>query len=294
MSEQRTAVITGSNSGFGRLTAEQLVADGWRVFATMRKTATTNAGAARQLRDLGAHVVELDVTNDASVDAAAKTILATATPDVLVNNAGAAYFGILESFTPALAEQQYAINVFGPLRVNRAFLPAMRERGTGLIVYVSSVVGRLTMPLGGLYASTKWALEALAESSWYELAPLGIDVAIVQPGAFPTEISAKRSDPDDPARAAGYGQSAQRFTEGIFGSLGAAAQGRDPGDVAREIVRLANLPSGSRPLRVAVPSESGVETLNATAAAVQAAMFEGMGIGDLYPKSGKTPVETLR
>ena len=90
-------------------------------------------------------------------------------------------FGFVEAFTPASAEAQFATNVFGPLRVNRAFLPGMRERKAGLIVYVSSVVGRVALPFGGIYTASKWALEALAEVSSYELAPFGVDIAIVQP-----------------------------------------------------------------------------------------------------------------
>ncbi len=278
MSAQRTAVITGSNSGFGRVTAELLLGEGWRVFATMRNAAAANAEAAKTLRALGAKVVELDVTSDASVDAAARAIVAIATPDLLVNNAGAAYFGLLEAYTPALVEQQYAINVFGPLRVNRAFLPAMRERGAGLIVYISSVVGRITTPFGGVYASSKWALEALAESSALELAPLGIDVAIVQPGAFPTEIGSKSTRPDDLARGAAYGPEALQVAKKLSSGLAAAAQGRDPADVARAIARLANLPKGQRPLRTTVPNDAIVESINDCARQAQNAYLAALGM----------------
>ncbi|HUA07805.1 MAG TPA: SDR family oxidoreductase [Candidatus Acidoferrales bacterium] len=281
MSEQRSAVITGSNSGFGRQSAELLLADGWRVFATMRNAAGANATAASQLRARGAEVVELDVTSDSSVDAAASKILAKATPDLLVNNAGAAFFGVVESFTPAAVERQFAINVFGPLRVNRAFLPAMRARHRGLVVYVSSIVGRLTTPLGGVYAASKWALEALAETSAYELAPQGVDVAIVQPGAYPTEIGAKRGEPDDAARMQAYGAPAQDAAQRVFGSLAAAAQGRDPADVARAIVHLADLPQGQRPLRVSVPHDDHAEAINAAAAAAQRELLDSFGLSPL-------------
>ncbi|MGC2129323.1 MAG: SDR family oxidoreductase [Candidatus Aquilonibacter sp.] len=284
MSAQRTALITGSNSGFGRVTAELLVAEGWRVFATMRNVAGANAEPAEALRALGAYVVELDVTSDTSVDAAARKIVAIATPDVLVNNAGAAYFGLLEAFTPALVEQQFAINVFGPLRVNRAFLPAMRERGSGLIVYISSVVGRITTPFGGVYASSKWALEALAESSALELAPLGINVAIVQPGAFPTEISSKSTRPDDLARAAAYGPESLQVAKRLSVGLAAAAQDRDPADVARAIVHLANLPSSQRPLRTTVPNDAIVESINDCARHAQKAYLDALGMPEANPR----------
>ena len=137
---QRTAVVTGASSGFGKLTAQAFAADGWRVYATMRNAGAKNAASAADLRKAGINVVELDVTSDASVDAAAKTILGEAgTIDVLVNNAGTGHFGIAEAFTPAAVEAQFATNVVGPLRVNRAFLPSMREHKRGLVVFVSSV-----------------------------------------------------------------------------------------------------------------------------------------------------------
>ena len=285
MSNKRIAVVTGSNSGFGRLTVELLVADGWHVFGTMRNSATNNAGAATELRARGADVVELDVTNDASVDAAAAKILANGPPDLLVNNAGAGFFGLVEAFSPAVVERQFALNVFGPLRVNRAFLPAMRERRSGLVVYVSSVAGRTTFPIGGVYAASKWALEALAEAAAYELASFGVDVAIVQPGAFPTEIGSKTTGADDADRVASYGETTQRLVNAMYGTFGAAAEGRDPADVARAIVRLADLPAGMRPLRTTVPAEEGTDAINATSAAVQAGILEAMGLKDVLPKA---------
>jgi NAD(P)-dependent dehydrogenase (short-subunit alcohol dehydrogenase family) len=284
MSKQRIAVVTGASSGFGRLTAEALGADGWHVFGAMRNVKTKNAEAAAKLRAGGADVVELDVTDDASVDSAAATILARGTPDLVVNNAGTAFFGVEESFSPKLVERQFATNVFGPLRVNRAFLPAMRERRAGLIVFVSSIVGRTTFPLGGVYASSKWALEALAETSSYELAPFGVDVAIVQPGAFHTEIGNNRTEPDDTARAQSYGAAARRFFA-VMETLSTSAEGRDPADVARAIVHLANLPAGSRPLRTLVPNDEHIAAINATAGQVQAGLLRSMGLEDLLPKA---------
>jgi len=172
MPNQRVAVITGASSGFGRLTAEALAAAGWRVYAGVRNVADRNADAAKCLRAAGVMVVELDVTDDTSVDAAATRVLEEAgAVDVLMNNAGSGYFGITEAFTPAAIERQFAVNVFGPLRVNRAFLPSMRYRRRGLVVYVSSTLGRYVLPFSGPYAASKWAIEAFAEVSSYELAP---------------------------------------------------------------------------------------------------------------------------
>jgi NAD(P)-dependent dehydrogenase (short-subunit alcohol dehydrogenase family) len=266
---QRTAVVTGASSGFGKLTAQAFAADGWRVYATMRNTSTKNAESAADLRKAGVNVVELDVTSDGSVDAAAKTILSEAgAVDVLVNNAGIGHFGYLEAFTPASVEAQYATNVVGPLRVNRAFLPTMRERKRGLIVFVSSVVGRFASPFGGVYASSKWALEALAETASYELASFGVDVAIVEPGAFATEIFGKVVGPDDADRAAAY-SSLDEANAAFSASLGEQAQTRDPQEVADAILVLANAPAGSRPLRTTVPPNPGVDAINAAVAPIQ-------------------------
>jgi NAD(P)-dependent dehydrogenase (short-subunit alcohol dehydrogenase family) len=266
---QRTAVVTGASSGFGKLTAQAFAADGWRVYATMRNTAAGNAGSATDLRKAGITVVELDVTSDASVDAAAKTILGEAgAVDVLVNNAGTGFFGYTEAFTPAAVEAQYATNVIGPLRVNRAFLPSMRAQKRGLVVYVSSVVGRFATPFGGIYTSSKWALEALAETASYELAPFGIDVAIIEPGAFMTEIFGKVARPDDADRAAAY-SSLDEASAAFSAGLGEQAQGRDPKEVADAILHVANLPAGSRPLRTTVPPNPGVDAINAAVAPIQ-------------------------
>jgi NAD(P)-dependent dehydrogenase (short-subunit alcohol dehydrogenase family) len=285
MLNQRTAVVTGAGTGFGRLTALAFAADGWRVFGTLRDSATRNAEAAAGLRAGGVTVVELDVTDDASVEAAANAIQVDgAAVDVLVNNAGSGFFGIQEAFTPALAERQFATNVIGPLRVNRAFLPAMRERRSGLIVYVSSVVGRFALPYGGIYVSSKWALEAQAEVASYELAPFGIDVAIVQPGAYPTEIFGKTVVADDVARAEAYGAAA-KYGDIVNAGLAATAQGRDPADVAVAILKLANAPAGARPLRTTVPADPAANAINAAVEPVQRKVMEAFGLGDLLRKA---------
>jgi NAD(P)-dependent dehydrogenase (short-subunit alcohol dehydrogenase family) len=285
MSEQRVAVVTGASSGFGRLTAEAFAAAGWRVYATLRDAAARNAGVAAELRGAGAHVVELDVTSDASVDAAARTILAEAgAVDVLVNNAGSAFFGILEAFTPAAVERQFATNVIGPLRVNRAFLPSMRERKAGLIVFVSSVVGRVILPFSGVYTASKFALEALAETSAYELAAFGIDVAIVEPGAFATDIFSKVAGADDAERIAAYGTHAQGAQDRID-AVEASGATRDPRDVAQAILQLANAAPGTRPLRVPIPENPAVTAANAALGSMQRKALEGMGLGEYLPKT---------
>jgi NAD(P)-dependent dehydrogenase (short-subunit alcohol dehydrogenase family) len=282
---QHTAVVTGAGSGFGRLTAQTLARAGWRVYATLRDPAGRNAPAAGELRAAGIAVVELDVTSDASVDAAAGVILGEAgAVDLLVNNAGAAYFGITEAYTPAAVERQFATNVIGPLRVNRAFLPSMRARRSGLIVYVSSVVGRLVIPFEAIYSASKFALETLAEASSYELAPFGVDVAIVEPGAYPTDIVTGLVEADDKERVAAYGAVA-KYAEQVAGSLQHLAKGRDPQEIADAILRLAGMPAGERPLRTLVGGNPGVEAINAALAPIQRETLKRMGLETLLPKA---------
>lgn len=280
----RTIVVTGAGSGFGRDTAERFAAAGWTVFAGIRDPRGKHAQAGAALEARGIRVVDLEVTDQGSVDRAAAEILAAGPVDVLVNNAGAAYFGVVEAFTPETIERQFQVNVFGAMRVSRAFLPAMRERRSGLVVYVSSVVGRLAIPFGGVYHASKWALEGLAEASAYELAALGVDVAIVQPGAFGTNIANSRVEPDDPARLAGYAE-VTPLAANVFAALSQAAAQRDSRDVAEAIFRLANLPAGSRPLRTPVPDDPGVDALNAAHATVQREVLTSFGLEQLLPKA---------
>jgi NAD(P)-dependent dehydrogenase (short-subunit alcohol dehydrogenase family) len=281
MSQQSTIVITGASSGFGRDTAERFAAAGWRVFGTIRDPRGRHAEATGELQPRGVHVIDLEVTDQASVDRAAAEILAAGPVDVLVNNAGAAFVGVLEAFTPEAARKQFEVNVFGPLRVNRAFLPAMRERRSGLIVFVSSVVGRLVFPFGGVYTASKWALEALAETASYELAPFGIDVAIVQAGAYHTNLTG--IDPDDVQRLTGYSE-VTPLAANVGNALEKAAAGRDSREVAEAIFALAQRPAGKRPLRTPVPSNPAVAAINAAVAPLQRGFVAAFGLDVLLPK----------
>ncbi len=281
-SSRPVAVITGAGTGFGRLTAEALAQNGYRTYAALRDVAGRNAAAARELAAQSIDVVELDVTSDASVDAAARRILdESAHVDVLVNNAGAAYFGLTEAFTPQLVQRQFEVNVFGALRVNRAFLPAMRARRSGLVVYLSSVVGRFVLPFGGIYVASKHAIEALAETAAYELRPFNVDVTIVEPSAFRTSIFEKQLYADDEVRTASYGALASKPRE-LAESMVARADG-DPGKVAAAIVELAGSPSGTRPLRRIVGDTAAAGPMNAAIAPIQRAILKGFGMDGLSP-----------
>jgi NAD(P)-dependent dehydrogenase (short-subunit alcohol dehydrogenase family) len=286
MSDPKIALVTGASSGFGRLIAQKLRDDGYRVFGTMRDIAGRNADAKRDLEAGGIAIVEMDVTDDGSVDRAAASIFASAGHvDVLVNNAGTAHMGAVEGYTPASLERQFATNVVGPIRVARAFLPSMRERKSGLIIFVSSVVGRLAMPFTGVYTASKWAIEALAETLSYEVRPHGVDIAIVQPGAYATNIFNAVIGPDDPDRLVAYGPAVVDMTATIATGLSASA--RNPVEVSDAIAALAAAPAGTRPLRTPVPANNPAAGINAAVEPLQRSAMVARGMGALLPS---TPV----
>lgn len=180
-------LITGCSSGFGRVTAEELTDRGHDVIATARELSV--------LRDLDvAQRLSLDITDQASIEAAME---AAGQIDVLVNNAGIAHRGPMESYPLDLAEATFATNTFGPLRMIQAVAHQMRSRGSGVIVNVSSLEGVITSPLNGIYSGSKRALEAISESLHYELGHFGVRVVIVAPGYFSTAMHDKPNPIDN-------------------------------------------------------------------------------------------------
>jgi NAD(P)-dependent dehydrogenase (short-subunit alcohol dehydrogenase family) len=291
MSQSKIVLITGCSSGIGRLVAHTLARKGHTVFASMRDTGGKNAEAAQAMRawaaaeDAALHVVDLDVTSDASVDQAVQHVLATAGRiDVAVNNAASGTWGLLECYTPAQLQSVFDVNVFGVQRVNRAVLPAMRESRSGLLVHVSSVVGRVTLPVGAPYNATKWALEALAETYRYELSGVGVDSVIVQLGGYPTEFAGKMAAPADAERARGYGASAelaQRVMAGMLPMFEPTLP--DPQEPADVIAELVDMTAGTRPLRTAVGHVVGVDAsaINQATEEAVARSLQFMGMTDL-------------
>src|SRR5690348_6537892 len=248
----QTILVTGSTSGFGRLMVENLARQGHTVFAGMRDIAGKNAVAAEELRQLAAHeqtrlyVVETDVTDDASIERAIASIIETSGRlDVVVNNAGVSYSGPLEAFTSDQVRQQFETNVFSVLRVNRAALPQMRKQGSGLLVQIGSIAGRLALPYLGLYGATKFALEGLTESYRDELAPFGVDATIIEPGTYPTTISANRQVAVDTERYALYQARMEAFMAAFYAENRSATP-PDPQEVANAVARVIALPAGAR------------------------------------------------
>jgi NAD(P)-dependent dehydrogenase (short-subunit alcohol dehydrogenase family) len=280
-------IITGASTGFGRLMAESLARRGYRVFATMRHIAGKNARAARELEALGLDVVELDVTDDASVDRAiAQVIERAGTVDVLINNAGRVLVGVTEAVTLDQVQGMMSTNFYSVVRVNRAVLPHMRRQQSGLIVHVSSGAGRIVLPGMAFYCASKWAMEALAESYRYELASQGIDSVILEPGSYRTEIAGNLERAGDTSRSAAYGATAG-MADTIMHTLEQIAG--DPSEIVDAVARIIETPLGERQLRYRIGGGAGgVEQLNALSAALQEQTLTAFGIAPLtrFPSVG--------
>lgn len=277
-------LITGCSTGFGFLAAKRYAERGDRVFATMRDPQGKNRAPAEQLRTIpNIEVLELDVTSDDSVNAAAASVLSKAVPDVIINNAGQMYVGLTEAFTAEELSRQLDVNVVGIHRVNRAFLPAMRKRGSGLIINLSSVAGRMAAPFFGVYHASKWAVEGYSLALRRELACTGVDVVVVEPGPFTTELFVQSPRPKDADnRAENYPAAAQQ----TFDAMGAAFEGMfndpqvptDPGDVVEQFVALTDMKPGFRPFRTVVGVDVGVRDRNASDAPHEAPFLQAMGL----------------
>src|SRR5712692_9212064 len=286
LSPQPVVLITGASSGFGRLIAETLARRQYQVFATMRNVSGRNAAAAREIaqlaerESLSLQAVELDVTDDDSVDRAVNEVTTKCGRiDVLVNNAGYGIMDLAESVTLAQAQRQFDTNFFGVLRMNRAVLPAMKRQGSGLLLHVSSGAGRLVIPGMGLYCASKFAMEALAEAYRYELASQGIDSVVIEPGAYATPIMEKLERGEDPARKPEYGEMEQ-VPEKVQAQI--ASSRANPQEIADVVLQIIETPAGQRQLRYRMgPGGPGVQRMNALTDEIQVQMLEAFGIAAL-------------
>jgi NAD(P)-dependent dehydrogenase (short-subunit alcohol dehydrogenase family) len=202
----RTVLVTGASRGIGRATADAFAVAGWRVVAGMRDPADVP----------GRHVVRLDVTDPASVRTAvaAAEEFADGALACVVNNAGWALFGAVEDVDLDVARRQFETNLFGAVSVMQAALPAMRRAGRGVVVGVSSLSGRIPVPLFSMYSASKLALAAVLEALALELGPLGVRAALIEAGVVRTDlagstiVSGSAGEPQSPyarARAAVLG-----------------------------------------------------------------------------------------
>lgn len=211
----KTIVITGSSSGIGKAAAKYFAEKGWQVAATMR-----TPSKEQELTEIAnVALYQLDVTDQASIDAAAAQILSDyETIDVVLNNAGYGLLGPFEGATQEQIRQQFDTNVFGLMEVTRAFLPHFRANRAGLFMNVSSIGGRITFPLISLYHSTKWAVEGFTESLAFELGELGIQVKLIEPGAVSTDFSSRSMVMALPQHTEDYNPTVGKFQSAMANS----------------------------------------------------------------------------
>lgn len=283
----KSILITGASSGFGYLGALHFARLGAKVIASMRNLPRPEgdallADAAKEKLDI--HVIEIDVTSDAQVAAGVKRAeaLAGGALDILVNNAGIGYAGPIELQDMEATKLIFDTNVYGPHRMARAVLPAMRKAKRGLIVNISSQLGRVIAPSAGHYSPTKFALEAMSEAMAYELVPHNVEVCIIQPGGYPTKVWMNRNalaralkDRLSVEESAAYPALVARM-----GAEDASGRTADPMDVPRAIADIAAMPSGTRPLRRAVhPGNKPQEAINRVSAETQVAWLGNSAFG---------------
>lgn len=261
-------LITGCSTGFGYDAAKYFAEKGHHVYATMRNVNGKNANTASELKEFAS-------TNNYNLD-----VLEI---DVLINNAGRGYGGPMEAFTSDEIIAQLDLNIVGTVRLAKAVLPGMREQKSGLIIQVSSTAGRAAFPGWGLYHASKWGLEGMSEAMRYELAPLGIDVVIVEPGPFATDFFANIAPPVDENIAAAY-QHVVEFSEGFGNQVqNMYADENTPTDpmiVVKIFDDLINAPVGSRPIRTIAGLDFGFQAFNDATEPIRKAGLESMGLAD--------------
>lgn len=288
----KVVVVTGASSGFGKLTVLELARRGHTVVATMRDVEGRNAQVRSDLIEAAKaeghvlQVLDMDVANEASVNSTIDQVVKQhGKIDALINNAGIMPVGVTEAYTVADVERLFAVNFFGAVRTDRAALPHMRAAGSGLLVHVTSLMGRVVFPFFGTYSASKFALEALAEAYRYELKGFGIDSVIVEPGPFPSNLISSSPEPSDQTVLASYGEVAA-----IPGQIKAHANdGHDeanpprPQMVADAIARLVET-AERRPLRTVVMPEGmdlGVQRLNDAVSPIQNDLLSALGMSSV-------------
>jgi NAD(P)-dependent dehydrogenase (short-subunit alcohol dehydrogenase family) len=221
-------LVTGVSSGIGRAVADAFAAKGFEVFGTSRNPRTTEPVP-------GVELVQLDVTDDASVAAAVSTVVQRAGRiDIVVNNAGVGVFGAAEETSTAQAQQLFETNFFGLVRLTRAVLPHLRAQGSGRIINVGSVLGFLPSPYGSFYAASKHAVEGYSESLDHETREFGVRVSVVEPGYTNTSFEANATDADSPIDS--YAPIREHVKQVIAKAVRA---GDDPAVVAQAVLKAA-------------------------------------------------------
>jgi len=298
MAGEKTVLITGTSSGFGYRMALTFARAGFRTYASMRAVEGRNAPKARQLLDvaraenLKLQVIELDVTVTEQAQRVVDTVIAEAGRlDVLINNAGIFAYTPIEVVPRQLWELQMKTNVFGPMELSGLVLPQMRVQGSGLVIQVSSRLGRVLIPGVSLYSSSKFAMEAATEALHYESTPQGIDFAIIQPSAFDTDVNKNArkiynefSKPlIESQRPRGY-EFHRQFLEQLDRNFSGQPT-RNPQEVADAALAIAQMPREERVLRYPVGDAfelDPVRELNKHLTEFQGKELQSSGYGHLF------------
>ena len=233
MEDNQVVLVTGTSSGIGRSTALALANAGNLVYATAR-----NLGTITDLQSYGLRILQLDVTDEISMETAVRTIEAAhGVVDVLINNAGYSEFGPIEEVSLDRVRSQFETNVFGLIRLTQLVLPGMRSRNRGRIINISSMGGEFTVPFSGIYHASKYAVEAISDGLRFEVQPFGIDVVVIQPGVVRTSraqatIQGMSTTADSP-----YALRLERFRHFLEMNAGQSdGTTLEPDEVARVIV----------------------------------------------------------
>ena len=280
-------LVTGASGAFGSLACIQLVENGHQVVGTMRSISGKNEAIANQLKSKGVSLVEMDVTNEESVNAGVKSAIEVMDGlDTVFNNAGIGANGILECFTSDDIQKMFDVNVFGVQRLMRAVLPHLRQQNKGTIIHTSSCIGRVTTPFLASYSASKYALESLAEGYRAELSGFGIESCIVEPGGFPTGFMGGMITPSDTERLSQYGEMAgmpETALNGYVAYVESIPEQR-PERVAEAVVGLVNTPFGEKPIRTVVDFsglKAGIENYNNVLNETTKAIYTANGVANL-------------
>ena len=289
----KIVIVTGASSGFGAMTVRALADAGHTVYAGMRDTPGRNAdkaaAAAKHAADHGVDLrpIEMDVADQTSVDLSVRQVVdEKGRIDVIVHNVGHMVLGPTEAFTPAQLAEAYDVNVLSTQRVNRAALPHLRAQRDGLLVWVGSSSTRGGRPpYLAPYFSAKAGEDSLAVSYAAELARFGIDTTIIVPGSFTTGTNhfANAGHASDTAVAEAYDTEYAGLMDAVSARLAdLAPDDQDPEEVARAIVRVVDMPKGTRPFRVHIdPVNDGAEEVNAVGDRVRREFYHRIGLTDL-------------
>ena len=271
----KTIFITGTSTGFGKLMTITLSKTGHTVIAGMRGTKDKNEAVAKELSVLpNVDVIDIDVTNDASVKEAFKSTLDKyGKIDVLVNNAGLAGFGLVEAYSIEQIKKLFEVNFYGVIRTYQAVLPSMRKAKSGLIINLTSGASGHSMPFMGPYLASKFSVEAITEAIQDELSQFNIENVTIQPGVYPTEMNSGGKagvQADKPEVMQEYDPVATEMFNnigaGLFGKM--AEFNMDPQVIADGVLDLINMKEGTRPLRYpldAIAEGTDIEFINARA-----------------------------